>query len=144
MHSQRALTRRGAVHLHLRSYRSAKLDLAKAWELSSENEKAKLAPMMKQVQNGLKRETEASEKRKEALKKAFDEGKIRSSTDVEPEIPRVERSRIGNDYKKSNEEGSTLFQRILILFSHFAGVIIGIVVVFYRAIVARLDFRKKD
>ena len=100
--------------------------------------------MMKQVQNGLKRETEASEKRKEALKKAFDEGKIRSSTDVEPEIPRVERSRIGNDYKKSNEEGSSLFQRILILFSHFAGVIIGIVVVFYRAIVARLDFRKKD
>jgi hypothetical protein len=70
---QRALTRRGAVNLHLTWYKKAKIDLTRAFDLSDlEEEKVKLSHLLKQVQNGLKKDAEAAEKQRISLKKAFD------------------------------------------------------------------------
>lgn len=73
---QRALSRRGAVQLHFAAFASAKNDLSRALKIAPEDEKPKLTALLKQAQNGVKKEAAAAERQRAALKKAFDETKV--------------------------------------------------------------------
>lgn len=79
----------------MNAYSKAKRDLAKAWDLASEDERLKLAPLIAQVQNGLKKDALAAEKQRMALKKAFEDRKIRDDI-TDDKAEEISRNRFYN------------------------------------------------